>query len=599
MKKKGIIALLLIIMLTSVFVFCACDDGNFTPATECVTHVDNDNNGLCDNCGSVLEEPTCSEHVDSNTDRLCDNCGEVLYSHTHKDLNKDHSCDKCGATVTSATCTEHIDNNNNGICDKCSTALYDYCNHKDADNDGACDLCSLSVVVSLDFYAINDIHGTLAETDSNDGVGGLTTYLLNKQKNGNAFVLSSGDTWQGGTESNNTKGKLATEWLDYVNCVSMTLGNHEFDWTTSAIKLNAQIASFPILAINVYERATNERAPYCDASIMLEYDGAKIGIIGAIGDCYSSISASACSDVYFKVKDELTDLIKDESDSLRSQGADYIILSLHDGQSGSTSGKVDSMEWYDDTLSDGYVDLVFEAHTHSSYTITDKHGVNHIQAGGYNKGISHASISINTANDNSTTSADIVPYSLYNNQEKDDIIDVLSELYKNEIGNPDEVLGYNSKKRSSYELAEAMAEAYYQLGEEEWGKDYKIVLGGGYIKSRSPYSLAKGDVTVRDLQTLFPFDNTMMLCTVSGRDLWDKFFNTENNNYHISYGAYGEQVKATLKSGSGMNDTYYIVVDSYTSDYAYNRLTVVESLGSSIFPRDVLANYLLTNGWLS
>lgn len=598
-QKPIVISILLIIVLSSIFIFTSCDDGNFTPSTECVNHVDSDNNGICDNCGDVLENTTCTEHVDSNDDRICDNCGEVVYTHTHKDLNKDNSCDKCGATVTQATCTEHIDNNNNGICDKCSTALYDYCDHKDADNDGVCDLCNLSIVVSLDFYAINDIHGTLAQTDSNDGVGGLTTYLLDKQKNGNAFVLSSGDTWQGGTESNNTKGKLATEWLDYINCVSMTLGNHEFDWTTSAIKLNAQIASFPILAINVYERSTNERATYCDASIMLEYDGAKIGIIGAIGDCYSSISASACSDVYFKVKDELTDLIKDESDSLRSQGADYIILSLHDGQSGSTSGNVDSMEWYDDTLSDGYVDLVFEAHTHSSYTITDRHGVNHIQAGGYNKGISHASISINTANESSTTSVNIVPYSLYNDQEKDDIIDVLSDLYKNEIGNPDEVLGYNSAKRSSSELADAMAEAYYQLGEEEWGNDFKIVLGGGYIKSRSPYNLAKGDVTVRDLQTLFPFDNTMMLCTVSGRDLWDKFFNTDNNNYHIAYGSYGEQVKATLKSGKGMNDTYYIVVDSYTSDYAYNRLTVVESLGSDIFPRDVLANYLLTNGWLS
>lgn len=507
-QKLAVISLLLVIVLSSIFMFASCDDGDYTSPTNCVTHVDKDNNGKCD-------------------------------------------------------------------------------------------ICDLNVLVRLDFYAINDIHGTFRKSDSNNGVGGLTTYLLEKQKQGNAFVLSSGDTWQGSLESSNTKGKLGTEWLNYINCVSMTLGNHEFDWTTDAIKENAEIADFPILAINVYERETNERASYCDASVMLEYEGVKIGIIGAIGDCYSSISASACRDVYFKVGNELTALIKAESLSLQEQGADYIILSLHAGQGESTNGTVKYMDWYDATLSNGYVDLVFEGHTHSSYVVTDKYGVYHIQAGGYNKGISHANVAINTANGKTTTSANVVKNSVYYAYEEDDVIDDLMDLYKNEIGNPDEVLGYNSEKRSSSELANAMAEAYYQVGEEEWGDEYQIVLGGGYIKSRTPYNLYAGDVTVSDIFSLFPFDNTMMLCTVSGKDLRDKFFNTQNSNYHVAYGTYGAQVKENLQNGIGLDDTYYIVVDSYTSDYAYNNLTVADTLGNKIFPRDVLASYLLTNGWLS
>lgn len=552
-QKLAVISLLLIIVLSSIFIFASCDEKQ-----------DND---------------TC----------------------VHKDLNRDGICDICKSPLDDQSTTHqtHVDENNNGFCDICGYEIVSGCEHKDEDNDGKCDTCKLSVVVNFDFYAINDIHGTFAKTDSNNGVGGLTTYLLDAQKNNNAFVLSSGDTWQGSTESNNTKGKLGTEWLNYINCVSMTLGNHEFDWTTEAIKTNADIADFPILAINVYDRKTNERVPYCDASVMISYDGIQIGIIGAIGDCYSSISASACSDVYFKVKDELTALIKAESESLKAQGADYVILSLHDGQSGSTGGTVYDMDWYDSTLSNGYIDLVFEGHTHSSYVIKDKYGVYHAQAGGYNKGISHASITVNSANGNSATSANIVSYSTYSSYTEDDIIDDLVELYKNEIGNPDEILGYNSKKRSSNDLAEAMAQAYYQVGEEEWGNEYQIVLGGGYIKSRSPYSLSTGNVTVRDLQALFPFDNTMMLCIVKGSDLWDKFFNTQNNNYHIAYGTYGAQVKENLKNGIGLSERYYIVVDSYTSDYAYNNLTVAKSLGNNIFPRDVLANYLLTNGWLS
>lgn len=474
------------------------------------------------------------------------------------------------------------------------------CNHVDSDDNGKCDNCKGDVIVNLDFYAINDIHGTFAKSDSNNGVGGLTTYLLNAQKTENAIVLSSGDTWQGSTESNNTKGKLGTEWLNYINCVSMTLGNHEFDWGTGAIRTNAQLANFPMLAINVYEHATNQRASYCDASVIVEKNGAKIGIIGAIGDCYSSISASMCSDVYFKVGNELTALVKAESDKLKAQGAKYIVLSLHDGQARSNSSieTVQVMGWYDDALSDGYIDLVFEGHTHSSYTIQDRHGVKHVQAGGYNKGISHADVNLNIANGNSDTSVDVVKYSVYSSCKEDSIISTLTNKYRNEIGNPDEVLGYNSTKRNSTALCNEMAKAYYNVGMEQWGDEYQIALGGGFIKARSPYNLAVGDVTVRDLQALFPFDNTIMLCSVKGSDLLYKFFNTKNENYHVSYGSYGSSVKQKLENGQGLNDTYYIVVDSYTSDYAYNNLTVVKSLGPAIFPRDLLASHLLENGWL-
>ena len=90
----------------------------------------------------------------------------------------------------------------------------------------------------------------------------------------------------------------------------MTVGNHEFDWGTSYIKTNAGLANFPYLGINVYSNTTNQRVDYLDPSVIINKNGAKIGIIGAIGDCYSSISASMVQDVYFKVGDDLTNLVK-------------------------------------------------------------------------------------------------------------------------------------------------------------------------------------------------------------------------------------------------------------------------------------------------
>lgn len=206
----------------------------------------------------------------------------------------------------------HQDADSNGYCDKCGAVMPSECDHTDKNDDEVCDVCGRSVIVSFNLFAINDLHGMYCDSAGQPGVDELTTYLKNYQSSSNTIVLSSGDMWQGSSESNNTKGKLATEWLNYIDCASMTLGNHEFDWSTEKIKANAQLADFPFLAINVYDRTTNKRVEYCDSSVVVEFGDAKIGIIGAIGDCYSSISSSMCADVYFKTGSELTTLVKQE-----------------------------------------------------------------------------------------------------------------------------------------------------------------------------------------------------------------------------------------------------------------------------------------------
>ena len=182
------------------------------------------------------------------------------------------------------------------------------------------------------------------------------------------MLLSSGDMWQGSAESNLTKGNIVTDWMNEMDFAAMTLGNHEYDWGEEAVIANSELAKFPFLAINVYDRDTNERVDYCEASVMVEYSGVQIGIIGAIGDCYSSISADKVQDIYFKTGSELTALVKAESEKLRSEGADIVVYSIHDGYGKSIDAEGIMVKdeqissYYDISLSDGYVDLVFEGH---------------------------------------------------------------------------------------------------------------------------------------------------------------------------------------------------------------------------------------------
>ena len=463
--------------------------------------------------------------------------------------------------------------------------------HTDADNNGLCDNCSISVLISFDFYAINDLHGKFADTDQNPGVDELTTYLKDAaRKSKNTFFLASGDLWQGSSESNMTYGALMTDWMNQLDFVAMTLGNHEFDWGTEHIANNAELAEFPFLAINIYSKDTNALVPYCQPSVMVEADGIQIGIIGAIGDCYSSISSDKVADIYFKTGSELTALVKAESEKLRAQGADFIIYSLHDGHSQNMSsiGTVSDSQlrsFYDVSLSDGYVDLVFEGHIHKSYVFTDSKGVYHLQGGGENKGISHVTVSFNTANDNSTvTTAEFVSNSRYANLEDDALVGQLLDKYQDQIGGAKEVLGHNDRKRSGDALRSIMAQLYYETGLKAWGSKYDITLGGGFLSVRSPYDLDAGDVTYSMLHSIFPFDNQIVLCSVKGDSLQKNFINSKNSNYFV----FGNYAGKTIDP----NGTYYIVVDTYTSQYAPNRLTVVEEYAPNIYGRDLLADYI-------
>lgn len=473
------------------------------------------------------------------------------------------------------------------------------CAHADADENGSCDICSISVIVNLDFYSINDLHGKVVNGESQPGIEELTSYFYHAyEQDDHAILLSAGDMWQGSSESNLTKGALLTDWMNEMGIVSMTLGNHEFDWGEAYIEMNAEIAEFPFLAINIFDRDTNERVPYCAPSVMIERDGVQIGIIGAIGDCYSSISGEHSQDFYFKVGKELTALVKDESERLRQEGADFIIYSIHDGY-GQSKNNVTTVagtqlsSYYDTSLSRGYVDLVFEGHTHQRYVLRDEYGVYHLQGGGENRGISHADVNINTVTSQATVlQAEFVENDVYSAFAADGLINELLLKYEEQIAPSRKELGMNAAFRNSTYLRKLVAKLYYQAGMEKWGEDYDIVLGGGFISVRNPYELEKGTVTYAMLQSIFPFDNRLVLCSIKGRDLKNKFFETSNSNYFIYYEQYGEDVWANLDPDA----TYYVIVDTYSSSYTSNRLTVVAEYDDNIYARDLLAAFIENGG---
>lgn len=454
--------------------------------------------------------------------------------------------------------------------------------HSDDDKNDYCDDCGDYLIVIVDFYAINDLHGKFCDSDSQPGVDELGTYFENREKEDDHIVLlSSGDMWQGSAESVLTEGKIMVDWMNELGFVAMTLGNHEFDWGEQVIKDNVLVAEFPFLAINVYDNYTGKLADYCTPSIIVERGDVQIGIIGAIGDCYSSISSDMVTDVNFKVGNELTNLVKAESQRLRALGVDIIVYSLHDGLDGGSS----TFKHYDTALSRGYVDVVFEAHSHQSYIKTDTNGIIHIQAGGENYGLSHVEIAVNSVTGaKSVTEKNIVTNSSYAGLADHADTEAIEDKYSEIITYAYATLGNVSSYHSSDKVADYVAELYYEAGVEKWGGQYDIVLGGGFLQTRSPYNLSAGKATYADVLSLLPFNNKLVLCRVSGSKLLDRFIETTNSSYHIA-----------LKEGFGSSDikatnVYYVVVDTYTALYKYNGLTIVDYYDETTYARDLLAD---------
>ncbi|MBR2987444.1 MAG: 5'-nucleotidase C-terminal domain-containing protein [Clostridia bacterium] len=474
--------------------------------------------------------------------------------------------------------------------------------HKDTDDNGTCDLCGTTVIVIVDFYNINDIHGKFKDSETQIGVDELSTYLKQQnERDDHTVFLSTGDTWQGSSESNLTEGLIFTDWMNAMGFVGMTLGNHEYDWGSASIKKNAAAAEFPLLAINVFDRATDERVSYAAPSVTVKRGGATIGIIGAIGDCYSSIASDKSADVYFKTGSSLTALVKAESDRLRAAGADLIVYAIHDGY-GSSKSSVTSLasrefaSYYDTSLSNGYVDLVFEGHSHQRYVLRDEYGVYHLQGGGDNRAITHAEVSVNIANGKrAVTEAEYVYTSVYESLSDDPIVAELLKKYESLIAKGDEILGLNRSFKSSKTLCQLVADLYYEFGEEVWGDDYTLALAGAFLQARSPYEIPAGNVTYSQLQMIFPFDNQIVLCSIKGKDLRRVFYESPHSSYYMHYSDYGDSLWSNIND----NATYYVITDTYSSTYARNNMTEIERYPEGFYARDLLAEYIRQGGMAS
>ncbi|UVK40670.1 5'-nucleotidase C-terminal domain-containing protein [Mesorhizobium sp. AR10] len=357
------------------------------------------------------------------------------------------------------------------------------------------------------------------------GAGRLITAIAQERKKlegQNVLLLSAGDNFQGSLFYTTYKGKVEGEFLNEMKFDAMALGNHEFDDGETALAPFLDMIKFPILGANVKANAQSKLGDRVKPSIVIEVGGQKIGIIGAVTNDTPEISAPGPN---ITIEDDVKS-ITSEVEKLKAQGINKIIAVTHIGykRERDVIAKIPG------------IDVVVGGHSHSLLSNTDPkaegpyptmvdnpdgYKVPVVQAASYSKYLGEFKVVFDDNGVVKQASGD--PIFLDKSITPDPA--VLARI--KELGAPIETL----KNKEVAETTKAIDGSRENCRARECemgnlvsdaildrvkGQGVEIVISnGGGLRA----SIDQGTVTMGEVLTVLPFQNTLATFQISGKDL--------------------------------------------------------------------------------
>lgn len=441
---------------------------------------------------------------------------------------------------------------------------------------------------SFKIASMNDLHGAIEENGQESGLSKISTYLKNNYSS-NDVLLANGDMWQGNGESNLNKGKLITEWMNLVGFDAMGLGNHDFDWGQEAIKANKEVANFPFLDCNVYHyengAVTTHADELGDTSTILNVGSYKVGVVGGIGrGQYTSITATQVDGLEFK---EVVDSFQNESDKLREAGCNVVVAEVHDT---SKNGTLLSLASNSSKTNKPYFDAVFCGHAHSRDQQTSN-GVPFVMGFASGEDISEVTVTITkdgAVSVSSSTINSIYPSSLTTDSDTETLLNkyrtTQDPVLDTKVGNNG--VGISCSGASRTQLGNLYSKAMYEAAKKV---DSSVVLA---INNGARNYLDSGALTFRGIYRSFPFDNNVVIITVSGSDLYEETVRYSNCIYN-----------PTKLSTPSSSSTYRIAIIDYmalhqsathTLNYFPSKSNQTILTDDKYLPRNLVRDYLDT-----
>ena len=178
-------------------------------------------------------------------------------------------------------------------------------------------------------------------------------------------LVSCGDYLQGGVAGSISKGQYIVDILRHMNYDAIGLGNHEFDYGVPRMNELLSQLPYPVVCANFFEAGSP--VPFYAPYIIRQLGGRRVAFIGAVtGEAMRSEAYSFYNDnghlLYDLKPMEVSRIVQQSVNEVRSQGADIVVLISHLGEQ-SVANTVNSHELVARTRG---IDVVLDGHSHST-----------------------------------------------------------------------------------------------------------------------------------------------------------------------------------------------------------------------------------------
>ncbi|MEW9920839.1 bifunctional UDP-sugar hydrolase/5'-nucleotidase [Marimonas sp. MJW-29] len=401
---------------------------------------------------------------------------------------------------------------------------------------------TLTILHTNDFHArfepISKYDGPCSAEDNTAGecFGGsarlMTAITEARARSNNSVLFDGGDQFQGTLFYTYYKGALAAEMMNQMGYDAMTVGNHEFDDGPEVLRGFMDAVEFPVLMSNADVSAEPLLSDAIQKSVVIERGGEKLGLIGLTPQDTDEL-ASPGPNITFT---DPVQAVQGEVDKLTEMGVNKIIVLSHSGYG------VDQRVAAETTG----VDVIVGGHSNTLLSNTSDRAEGPyptmvgstaiVQAYAYGKFLGELNVTFD--DEGNVTDAKGEPLIMdaavtEDGATKDRIAEAagpLEEIRNRVVAETSEAIGGERDvcRAMECQMGSLIADAMLARVKDQ-GIDVAIQNGGG-IRA----SIDAGEVTMGEVLTVLPFQNTLSTFQVTGAVLVEAL---ENGVSQIEEGA--------------------------------------------------------------
>ncbi|MCK8463039.1 5'-nucleotidase/apyrase family protein [Aliiroseovarius sp. S1339] len=344
-----------------------------------------------------------------------------------------------------------------------------------------------------------------------------------RARSNNSILVDGGDQFQGTLFYTYYKGKLAAEMMNKMGYDAMTVGNHEFDDGPEVLSGFMDAVDFPVLMSNADVSGEELLAGKLAKSAVIERGGEKLGLIGLTPQDTDEL-ASPGPNVIFT---DPVQAVQGEVDKLTAEGVNKIIVLSHSGYR------------VDQTIAEGTtgVDIIVGGHTNTLLSNTNESAEGPyptmvgstaiVSAYAYGKFLGELNVTFD--DEGNITEATGEPIIMDGAVAEDEATVAriteaaapLEEIRNKVVAETAELIDgeRDSCRAKECAMGNIIADAMLDRVKDQ-GIEIALANGGG-IRA----SIDAGEVTMGEVLTVLPFQNTLSTFQVSGATILEALEN--------------------------------------------------------------------------